>query len=133
VAFGAAYFDVLGIAPQLGVLPSVRRPSDDSAVVISHAFWQQRFGGAANVLGQSLTLGQRTYTVVAVAPRGFAGVDYDPVDVWVPLGARMTAPDWRTSDDYYSLSALARLRPGVDRARAEAHAGQIYSAVHRVS
>ena len=71
----------------LGVLPSARRPADDDAVVISHALWQQRFGGAVDVIGKPLRLGQRTHTIVAVAPRGFAGIDDDPVDVWAPLAA----------------------------------------------
>jgi len=66
VGYGPAYFDVLGITPRLGVLPSARRPSDESAVVISHALWQQRFGGAMDVIGQPLRLGQRTHTIVAV-------------------------------------------------------------------
>jgi len=133
VAFGPAYFDVLGLTPRLGVLPGARRPVDENAVVISHALWQQRFGGVPDVIGKTLRLGQRTHTIVAVAPRGFAGVDDDPVDVWVPLAARMNLkqPDWRTSERYGLLSALARLRPGIDRARAEAHATQVYNAVHK--
>jgi putative ABC transport system permease protein len=132
IAFGEAYFDVLGLVPRLGSLPSSRRPANPDAVVISHALWQQRFGAAPDVIGRSLRLGQRTYTIVAVGPRGFAGVDDDPVDVWVPLESRMVDPDWRTSPGYYSLMALARLRPGVDRSAAEAHASQVYNAVHHV-
>jgi putative ABC transport system permease protein len=131
IAFGAAYFDVLGIRPHLGVLPSARRPVDESAVVISHAVWQERFGGAPDVIGRPLRLGRRTHTVVAVGPRGFAGVDDEVVDVWVPLEARITPKDWRTNADNTSLLALARLRPGADLARANAHASQVYQAVHR--
>jgi predicted permease len=132
VAYGPAYFDVLGVTPRLGVLPSARRASDENAVVISHALWQQRFGGAADVVGKALPLGQRTHTIVAVAPQGFAGVDDDPVDVWAPLAARVKVQDWRTTEGSYHLRALARLRPGIDRQRAEAHASQVYNAVNRV-
>jgi predicted permease len=132
IAFGEAYFDVLGLTPRLGSLPTARRPSNPDAVVISHALWQQRFGGALDVIGRPLRLGQRTYSIVAVGPRGFAGVDDDPVDVWVPLESRITDADWRTSTGYFMLMALARLRPGVDRAAAEAHASQVYNAVHHV-
>jgi predicted permease len=132
VAFGPAYFDVLGLTPRLGVLPSARRPSDENAVVISHGLWQQRFGGVADVIGKPLRLGQRTHTIVAVAPPGFAGIDDDPVDVWVPLAARIARRqiDWRTSEGYSMLGALARLRPGIDNQRAEAHASQVYNAIH---
>jgi predicted permease len=132
IAFGEGYFDVLGLTPRLGSLPTARRRSNPDAVVISHALWQQRFGGALDVIGRALRLGQRTYTIVAVGPRGFAGVDDDPVDVWVPLESRITDADWRTSTGYYMLMAVARLRPGVDRGTAEAHASQVFDAVHQI-
>jgi putative ABC transport system permease protein len=130
IAFGAAYFDVLGITPHLGILPSARRPVDESAVVISHALWQERFGGATDVIGRPMRLGRRTQTIVAVGPRGFSGVDDDPVDVWVPLDARITRPDWRTNTDDSRFLALARLRPGIDAAQADVHASQVYQAIH---
>lgn len=131
IAYGPAYFDVLGLTPRLGVLPSARRPSDENAVVISHALWQQRFGGALDVIGKPLRLGQHTHTIVAVAPRGFAGIDDEPVDVWAPLAARDKVADWRTTEGSYYMRAIARLRPGVDRRLAEAHATQVYNAVHK--
>ena len=132
IDFSEGYFDVLGITPALGVLPSARRASDPGAVVISHALWQQQFGGASDVIGRPLRLGQRTHTVVAVAPRGFAGVDYDPVDVWVPLEARQRIENWRTGTHYFGLRALVRLKPGVDRAAVEAHASQVFSVAQRI-
>ena len=131
IAFSDGYFDVLGITPALGVLPSARRP-DPSGVVISHALWQQRFGGAASALGRPLRLGQRSYTIVAVGPRGFAGVDDDPVDVWVPLESRRTDDAWRTGTHYFGLRALVRLKPGVDRGAVEARASQVFSAAQRI-
>ena len=131
VAFGEAYFDVLGLTPRLGVLPSARRPDPDG-VVISHGLWQQQFGGAPDVVGRPMRIGPRTHTIVAVAPRGFAGIDTAPVDVWVPLEARVRMVDWRTQTGYYLLRVIVRLREGIDRPRAEAHATQVYNAVHRV-
>lgn len=130
VAYGPAYFDVLGLTPRLGVLPSAKRPSDENAVVISHALWQQRFGSALDVIGKPLRLGQRTHTIVAVAPRGFAGIDDEPVDVWAPLASRDKVPEWRTGEGSFYMRAIARLRPGVDRRQAEAHASQVLNAVH---
>jgi predicted permease len=70
--------------------------------------------------------------VVAVAPRGFAGIDHEPVDVWVPLESRRRDKDWRTGNHYFGLQALVRLRPGVDRVRAEARASQVYNASYRI-
>src|SRR4029453_15850008 len=85
-----------------------------------------------DVIGKTLRLGQRTHTIVAVTPRGFAGIDDDPVDVWAPLAARDKVEHWRTTEGSYYLRAVARLRPGVDRRRAEAHASQVFNAVHKV-
>jgi putative ABC transport system permease protein len=132
IDFSEAYFDVLGITPSLGVLPTARHASDPGAVVISHALWQQRFGGSTNVIGKPLRLGQRTHTIVAVGPRGFAGVDNDPVDIWVPLEARMRIEGWRTVTHYVGLRAVVRLTPAVDRANVEARASQVFNAVTRV-
>jgi putative ABC transport system permease protein len=132
IAFTEAYFDVLGVPASLGTLPSARRPSDPEAVVISHALWQSRFGGGADVLGKPLRLGQRSHTVTAVLPRGFAGIDSEPVDVWVPLESRRTDKGWRTEQSYMGLYLLARLRPGVDPDRAAAHATQVYNLVQRI-
>jgi predicted permease len=132
IAFSEAYFDVLGITPAIGVLPSVRRPPNLEAVVISHALWQTRFGSATDIIGRPVRLGQRTHTVVAVGPRGFAGIDDDPVDLWVPLESRRRDKEWRTGNYYFGLRALVRLRPGVDRARVEAHASQVFNVAQRV-
>jgi predicted permease len=132
IVFSEGYFDVLGIRPAAGVLPSAHRPANPEAVVISHPLWQQRFGGAPDVIGRGLRLGQRTHTVVAVAPRGFAGIDHEPVDVWVPLESRRRDKDWRTGNHYFGLQALVRLKPGVDRDRAEARASQVYNASYRI-
>jgi len=132
IDFSDAYFDVLGIRPALGVLPSAHRAVDPGAVVISHALWMQRFGGAADVIGKPLRLGQQTHTIVAVAPRDFAGIDDDPVDVWVPLDARLRIEDWRTGTHYLGLRALVRLKPGVQRASVEAHASEVFNVVQRI-
>jgi predicted permease len=131
IAFAPAYFDVLGLRPRLGVLPSARMPVDENAVVISHALWQQRFGGALDVVGRTLRLGQRTHTIVAVAPRGFAGIDDRPVDVWAPIAARDRVRDWRTSDGSFYMGGLVRLRPGADRTRVEARLSQVYNDLAR--
>jgi putative ABC transport system permease protein len=133
IDFSESYFDVLGIKPWLGVLPTARRASDPGAVVISHALWRQRFGGVPDVIGRPLRLGQRTHTIVAVTPRGFAGIDDEPVDIWVPLEARQRhGNDWRTGTHYFGLRALVRLKPGVERARAEAHASDVFNVVQRI-
>lgn len=129
VSHSEAYFDVLGVTPQLGTLPTAKRAPADAAV-ISHSLWQKQFGGLPNVIGHPLPIGRRIYTIAAVTSRGFAGVDTDPVDVWIPLDDRAQlrfGPEWRTNlTSYYWLPAIARLRPGIDRARAADHATTVF-------
>lgn len=84
-----SFFPVLGVVPSLGRAlpdagadPSVHEP----VAVLSHAYWQQRFGGSPDVVGRTLTINGATFTIVGVAPRGFVGVWLEtPVDIWVPL------------------------------------------------
>jgi predicted permease len=82
-----SYFQVLGVAPALGRL----LPDDNDGVpaplaVISHRYWQRRFGGLADVLGRALTINGSSFTIAGVTPQGFAGVWLEsPVDVWVPI------------------------------------------------
>ena len=131
IACTEGYFDVLGLRPALGVLPSTKRHGADDGAVISHALWQRDFGGALDVVGKPLPLGKMAYTVVAVLPRGFAGIDDDPVDVWLPLASRKRQdPAWMTGTHYIGLMGLVRLRPEVAREQAEIRAGQIYDAVN---
>jgi predicted permease len=82
----ANYGAVLGVAPVLGRwFTSETEP----AAVISHAVWQNRFGGTANVLGRRIGSEAQSYTIVGVAPRTFTGI-FGPyrTDIWVPPQTR---------------------------------------------
>ncbi|HET7217945.1 MAG TPA: ABC transporter permease, partial [Vicinamibacterales bacterium] len=120
----AGAFDVLGVKPALGRL---FQPSDDArgggsggpVVVISDAFWQTYFGGAADVIGRTLTLQRVPLTIVGVTPPGFFGLAPGrSFDVVVPLGAEPllrgseSRLDRRTS---WWLQVFVRLKPGQSR------------------
>ena len=127
VACGPDYFAVLGVQPLLGSFGGAC--AREEAAVISHARWRQEFGGAADIVGKPLRLGLDTYTIVAVAPRGFVGIGYKAADVWLPLAVRAKAaygPEWRTGALF--LEVIARLRPGVRRERANERATAAYAA-----
>src|SRR5215831_16500288 len=66
-------FPTLGIAPELGrgFLLS-EEDLGTHRVVLSHKFWQSRFGGDRSIVGRTLTLDRKLYTVVGIAPSGFA-------------------------------------------------------------
>ena len=85
-------FDVLGV-PRFSAGPSPTRTTgggggpDGPVAVISYAFWQRRFGGAADVIGRSLTVERVPFTIVGVAPPQFFGVEVGRTfDVAVPIG-----------------------------------------------
>jgi macrolide transport system ATP-binding/permease protein len=82
----ANYGEVLGVRPALGRwFTSETEP----VAVISHAVWQNRFGGSPNVLGRSIGSEAQSYTIVGVAPRAFTGI-FAPyrTDIWVPMRTR---------------------------------------------
>jgi putative ABC transport system permease protein len=82
-------FDVLGVAPLFG---RTLAPADDRkgnaqpVVVLSHAFWQRRFGGDPGVIGAKANFENLPVTIVGVMPPGFAGFETDVrPDLWWPL------------------------------------------------
>ena len=114
-------FDVLGVPAILGRTfgeADDRRGGgpDGPVAVISYRYWQSRYDGAANVLGQTLTIGRVPYTIVGVTPPEFFGIEVGRTfDVAIPFG---TAPliqgkesmlDKRSS---WWLNVVVRLKPG---------------------
>src|SRR5262249_4481543 len=85
-------------------------------VVLGFEFWRSHYNGDNAVLGRTVLLGGTPYTVVGVAPRGFTGVDNDPVDLWVPAYAAAPQLVFRNALDSrgsFWCRAIARLRPGM--------------------
>ncbi len=111
----ADYFQVTGAQVQLG------RPLDVDdehrpAALLTHGVWQRRFGGAANVIGQSMILNGEAFTIVGVLRPDFASVIRD-VDVVVPYSP---ATDMRRGNRAQGfLRVIARVKPGLTIAQAE--------------
>jgi predicted permease len=107
------YFPLLGIYPILGrtLTPDDNRTLGEHPVaVISGSYWQRRFGGTPNILGQAIVLNGAHFTIVGVGPRSFSGVWMEaPVDVWVPL---MMQADVRY-EQHYSASNSDSTKPWV--------------------
>ena len=82
----------LGVSPVLGraFTDADDRPGGGPGgpvAVISHAFWQRRFGGAAGTIGRRLTLERISFTIVGIMPPDFFGPDVGRrVDIVVPIG-----------------------------------------------
>ncbi len=123
-----SYFPVLGVGPALG---RVIEPEDDRApgagpvVVLSYDFWQAQFGGAADVVGRKVLIGNHPMSVAGVAAAGFRGVDGGAVPAfWIPTSmyadANLDADEDLFNSPTRWLQILARLRPGVSAAQAQA-------------
>jgi predicted permease len=82
------YFSSLRLTPALGRFlrpDEVERPGTAPVLVISHDYWQTRFGGAAGTLGQTVRVNGADVTIVGVAPRGFRGTMMQlTFDFWLP-------------------------------------------------
>jgi putative ABC transport system permease protein len=81
----ASFFNVFRMTPQLGRTFSKdeNEPGKSTVAVLGHALWQSRFGGDPNIIGQSIRLDSRQFTVVGVAPKGFSFPD--DTELWTPL------------------------------------------------
>ncbi len=103
---------LLGVPPERGrwLTAGDDRPGGlEAGAVISHGLWQRRFGGRPDILGQTLVLDDRPWTIVGVMPPSFA-IPNAPSDVWLPL-AEAIDPARRSSRD---LRVLARVGEGYD-------------------
>jgi predicted permease len=112
------FFPMLGIRPHLGrfILPTEGAvPDADPVVVLSHRYWQARFGADASIVGKSAAVNGRAVTVVGVAPKGFLGVT--PVmemEVYLPLGmitVETGNADLLANPRSRAITVLARLSP----------------------
>ncbi|HEV2836016.1 MAG TPA: ABC transporter permease, partial [Pyrinomonadaceae bacterium] len=82
------------------------------AIVISHALWQRRFGGATDVVNRKITLNSQSATIIGIMPAGFNFPGQ--CEVWVPFALDVTG---EPRDNRY-VNVVARLKPGVSIAQA---------------
>jgi predicted permease len=135
-AVSGSFFNVLGVPAFVG---RALAPADDGTdnpqpvVVISHAFWQRRFGADPSVIGRAIQLDTVPFTIIGVMPADFSGIQVEGrVDLWWPVRmlpqvdgderdlvrARPEAGEW--------LTVFGRLRSGVTRQQARAELNVFY-------
>jgi putative ABC transport system permease protein len=126
----ASFFSVLGVAPIAGraFLPGEDRPQAERTVILSYGLWQRRFGADPNVVGQSLILDGSDYTVLGVLPRSFQFAPMGKAEIWVPL--RPTAMQSERRFMHW-LDVIARLKPGVSLAQAQAQMDAVGERIER--
>jgi len=132
------YFRGLGLSPAAGrlIFPDDDRPAAAAVAVLSEAFSRRRFGAPENAVGQSLLVNNVPFIVVGVAPGEFFGVDpsgapdlYMPIHANELLGAGgqfgFKPAGYLDPHDYW-IQVMARLRPGVTRAEAQARLAPVF-------
>jgi predicted permease len=117
----ASYFVLLGVRAQLGRMftgEEDRIPQRDAVAVLGDRLWRRRFAGDPAILGRTVHLDGRLFTVVGIAPPGFRGLN-DAAEVWAPFTMSASAEELG-SRRTVGLRVLTRLRPGISFAQAQA-------------
>jgi predicted permease len=123
-----SYFPVLGVRPLMGRLlddSDDQQPGGHPVVVVSAAFWRNRLGGRADIIGAKVAINRHPMTVIGVAESQFHGIDWGSVTaVWLPTMMKREATpefDWLFDRRGKWLHVFGRLKPGVtpDAARAQ--------------
>jgi len=122
------YFSMLGVEPKLGRLfqrGEGEKPGADPIVVLSHDYWQRKFGGDPSVIGNVININGRPFTIVGVTPESFGSAQWKLAPrAFVPASMLGQAhPDgekWLQGRGAIIFKVMARLKPGVTVAQAGA-------------
>lgn len=114
------YLSVLGVAPLLGrgfMAGEDARGGNNQVAMLSHQFWQRRYGGDAGIIGQTVTLNQLPYTVIGVLPPG-ALLDEEPM-LLVPFTIDVDSDTVKWVRGYHCCGVLGRVASGVSPTEAQ--------------
>ena len=114
----ASFFNTLGVQPVRGRIFATEedKPKANNVAIVSEGFWQRRYGRDESIIGKSLTLNDKPYTIVGVMPAGFRFPG--DFDIWLPLALD---PVKEFHSDFFSLvEVVGRLKPGADAPAAQA-------------
>src|SRR5579859_1391170 len=124
---GAGFFSLLGVRPYLGrtFRSDEDRPGAEKVAVLSYSFWENQLDGNRAIIGQSITLNGKPYTVIGVMKPGFFFPD-ETVHLWLPIEPAMIPSDRGA----LSVHAIAQLKPGVTMKLAQ---NEVDTIVHRLA
>ena len=111
------FFDALGVKAARGrtFLPEESEPGREQVVVLKHSFWQQHFGSDPNIVGKTITLNRKVFTVIGVMAADF-NYPYNGGEMWTPLV--FEKDDLQNRGSHY-LRVIGLLKPGVSLAQAQ--------------
>jgi putative ABC transport system permease protein len=124
LAFGqvtAEFFRLFGAQLIAGrtFTPDEDRPNGGKVVVLSHGFWQRRFGGNTHIVGRTISLDGDSHVIVGILAPSFNSASFDPLpDVWTPFQI-----DPASTDQAHFFTVSARLKPAVTLAMANTQMG----------
>jgi predicted permease len=136
----ASLFSVLGVQPERGrtFLPEDNELGHDNVVLLGHGLWERRFGSDPNMIGKTIALNGRSYTVVGIMPPSFnfplslfdvQGVHFtQPAEVWTALAFTAAEMKARGSRE---LGVVGLLKMGVSPAQASAEVQNIAAGMMR--
>ena len=119
------YFDMLGVRPELGRFfheSDEHGPNSAPYIVLSDAFWRNRFHADPGVLGTAVELNKHPFTIIGVAPANFHGIDlFIWPDFWMPIvnEEQIQGYDFLRSRGNHTIGTLGLLRPGVTAQQAQ--------------
>jgi len=125
-SLSASAFPLLGVSPELGrsFTQEEERYGSGNVVVLSHTLWEHQYSGDPNILGKSVKLDEKPFTVIGVMPASFRfpfdGMPLSEMaELWVPLAfePELLSPENRTRE--FGVGLIGRLKPGVSREQAQ--------------
>lgn len=117
---GKNFFDILGVAPILGRTFSLDEYARGERVaVVSYRFWRERLRGMPGAVGRQIEIDGRSAQVIGVMPERFA-YPYATAQIWLPMTADARWSKFATVRLADAFSVLARLKPGISVAQAQA-------------
>jgi putative ABC transport system permease protein len=125
------FFATLGVQPELGrdFRPEEDHSTTRNEVILSHGLWQGHFGGDRGIVGRTITLSDRSYTVIGVMSRRFESLLAPEAQLWAPLGYEDTDP-WACRGCQH-LRMIGRLADGVPVAAAATELNAISASMVR--
>jgi predicted permease len=120
----ADFFSVLDVKPALGraFAPGEDEPGAGPVAMISSDLWQRKFGASQDVVSKSLTLDDKTYTIIGVTPANFSL--FRGTDVYVPIG-QWNNPALKVRGAGLGLHGIGRMKPGVTVEQAQSDLNSI--------
>jgi putative ABC transport system permease protein len=122
VYISAGMLDLLGVQPRLGrgFLPEEGLPGRDQVALLSDSYWVREFDSDPAILGKTIRLDSRVYTIVGVMPSDFQFPPGSKPNAWAPWTEKVES----------NPSIVARLRPGLSNEQAEREAALVSDRIH---